>query len=344
MASTESFGNGFSDVLLLKLDQNGELEWAKTYGRMMEDEANSMTFTGKGIVIVAYTQSFKVDTWGNAWVFEVDKDGNFLWGKTLGGSKFDTAQAVATLPNGIIVGGSTRSFGNGKDAWLIAFDNSGNVLWQVKVGNASSDDWVSSLLPINGDIFAGGNRLAGVTTDGKLLWVKRLFVWSFSKAGKMVAFAGRTLSASSLSGSINVVGIFDPEKVETYSGCSCWESLSFSEATTNATVKDAPVEPEEQSPKVKVINLSERDVNLELKPIWGTFRTSTSSPEKPSQTSSSPAPSKPSMTSSPVTTSSETPSPSGSAQTSTQGGRGGICGPALLVALALLPLLGRGKL
>ena len=57
--STRSFGNGFYDILILKLDSSGLIEWERTYGGTSEEEAYSIKQTNDGGYIVAgYTSSF----------------------------------------------------------------------------------------------------------------------------------------------------------------------------------------------------------------------------------------------------------------------------------------------
>jgi len=62
-ARTESLGAGYYvldyDALVIKLDSNGNIQWAKTYGRSGWDDAFSIIQTSDGGYIVAgYTESF----------------------------------------------------------------------------------------------------------------------------------------------------------------------------------------------------------------------------------------------------------------------------------------------
>jgi hypothetical protein len=54
---TESFGLGWSDFLIIKLNPQAEIEWAKTFGGGYEDWLSSIHKTNDGYVIVGSTSS-----------------------------------------------------------------------------------------------------------------------------------------------------------------------------------------------------------------------------------------------------------------------------------------------
>ncbi len=89
---TYSFGAGDWDFWVLRLDENGNVKWQKTYGGESWDKANAVAVADNGDVIVAG------DTWsfgaGNRdfWVLRLPPDGNLL-----GFSK--DSNAKITLPS-----------------------------------------------------------------------------------------------------------------------------------------------------------------------------------------------------------------------------------------------------
>jgi hypothetical protein len=73
---TGSFGAGDTDMWVLKLDGNGEIEWQKTYGGPGFDLAHSIQQTEDGGYVTAgWTESYGAGD-GDVWVLKLDANGN----------------------------------------------------------------------------------------------------------------------------------------------------------------------------------------------------------------------------------------------------------------------------
>jgi len=164
-----------ADVWVLRLDEDGNVKWQKTYGGGWNDGVNAVAIAPNGDVIVAgYTKSFGAGQ-ADVWVLRLDEYGNVKWQKTYGGSSWDGAITVALVDNGdIIVVGWTKSFGAGEyDGWVLRLDENGNVKWQKTYGE-SSDDWANAVaIAPNGDVIVAG-RTESFGTGGRNVWVLRL--------------------------------------------------------------------------------------------------------------------------------------------------------------------------
>ena len=72
------------DIWVLKLNNNGDVLWEKTYGGSNYEEAHSIQQTTDGGYIVAgHTRSFGAGNY-DIWVLKLASDGNIIWQKTYG--------------------------------------------------------------------------------------------------------------------------------------------------------------------------------------------------------------------------------------------------------------------
>ncbi|WP_461864918.1 protein kinase domain-containing protein, partial [Thermococcus sp.] len=74
---TLSFGAGGRNVWVLRLDENGNVKWQKTYGGGSDDEANAVALAPNGDIIVAgYYGANWGGSGGDVWVLRLPPDGN----------------------------------------------------------------------------------------------------------------------------------------------------------------------------------------------------------------------------------------------------------------------------
>ncbi len=120
---TLSFGAGFSDAWVLKLDANGNVQWQKTYGGNGTDRLYAIQQTSDGGYIVSgWTNSFGAG-WYDVWVMKLDANGNVQWEKTYGDNGWDEGNAIQqTADGGYIVAGSMSG-----DLWVLKLDANGNI-------------------------------------------------------------------------------------------------------------------------------------------------------------------------------------------------------------------------
>jgi predicted secreted protein len=155
----ESFGAGGEDIWLIKTDANGGMQWSKTYGGALNDEAYFVAQIGDGgFALVGDTASFSSTQ--NALFIKTDPEGNLIWNKTYGGEGIEAWQSLLQLDDGYVLGGWTSSFGAGSmDAWLMKTDQGGNALWNMTFGGQFDDAAYSMIKADDGGYaLAGSNR------------------------------------------------------------------------------------------------------------------------------------------------------------------------------------------
>lgn len=118
--NTSSYGAGWVDAWVVKVDENGNKIWNKTFGGRQSDELSTIVSEGAGYIIVGSTKSSGAGDW-DYWIFRIDNVGNLIWEKTFGGSEEEKAKGMTkTFDGGLAVVGHTKSKGAGKkDLWLV---------------------------------------------------------------------------------------------------------------------------------------------------------------------------------------------------------------------------------
>ncbi|MBN1897365.1 MAG: hypothetical protein JW827_01190 [Spirochaetes bacterium] len=132
---TSSYGEGGYDVYLVKCDQNGQVQWQKSFGGPYNDYGLSVQQTSDGGYIIAgTTRSFGAGNY-DVYLIKTDSAGNLSWYRTFGGADDDNYESTPVFPcsvqqttdGGYVVIGTGKSFGvnNSYDAYLIKTDANG---------------------------------------------------------------------------------------------------------------------------------------------------------------------------------------------------------------------------
>jgi hypothetical protein len=141
LGSSMSFGAGENDIYLIKINNDGDTLWTKTYGGTLDDEGFSIQQSSDGgFIITGYTESFGLGL-QDIYLVKTDPIGDTLWTRTFGGSNSDIGSYVYQAPdNGYIIVGYTDSYGSGGwDCYVVKTDSSGNLLWTRTFGGSGFD-------------------------------------------------------------------------------------------------------------------------------------------------------------------------------------------------------------
>lgn len=186
-------GSAYSlDVLVMKLDADGNIVWQKTYGGNSSDYARSIVQTADGngtvdgYIIAGSTSSFGAAN-DDAWLIRLDKDGNVLWQKSFGGSGNDEIWQVRQTADGGFIAAGT-AFRNGSlvsDAWVLKLCADGFLQWEYTYGGELDDGAYSIIETAGGYVVAGYTKspgkivndysapylwLVGLNSSGELSW------------------------------------------------------------------------------------------------------------------------------------------------------------------------------
>lgn len=112
----------------------------KKFGGRYNEEANDVLVVNDGYIVVGYTQSFgKGDQ--DIYIIKIDKYGNKIYSKAYGGANSDIAKGIVKTPDGFMIAGTTRSFGNRvQNIYVARLRDDGALYWQ-KGFYSDSDDY-----------------------------------------------------------------------------------------------------------------------------------------------------------------------------------------------------------
>ena len=149
----ESVKHGVGEFWCHKIDLEGNILWRKYFGGTNNDRSYDSIETAEGdFILVGSSESSDNDISSpkgsyDIWVIKLTSNGDFLWERSYGGSKYETANSIIqSSDNKIHILGSTLS--NDKDIsfqmgssdfWLLTLDSDGNLLSEQTFGGSNFD-------------------------------------------------------------------------------------------------------------------------------------------------------------------------------------------------------------
>lgn len=146
--------HGQGDILAIKLDEHGNIQWHKDFGRSEWETSYSITSCGQdGFSIIGTTSSTDGDAIGvgyggiDIWKFEINDIGEIASQRKYGSSQPDAGYDLSCgdESNVLILGATSKADGvvtinHGLfDYWLSMVNPQGELLWQNAYGGTSDD-------------------------------------------------------------------------------------------------------------------------------------------------------------------------------------------------------------
>ena len=236
VGSTKSTDGDFSnrmgndwDLFLIKIDEQGEVTWKKTYGGSADDFGFSLVESPEGgFVLMGYSNSQDGDVpttkgYHDNWIIRVDAAGAVVWKKSFGYSGHDHAyNVIPTLDGGYFFNGFldvTASNGEGNSGkpskakrhgvgefWCHKIDANGNIQWQRYFGGTNNDRSYDAIQTREGNFLIVGttesNDVDVKNPKGSYdVWVVMVspfgdMIWENSYGGSLVDEASRVIEDS----------------------------------------------------------------------------------------------------------------------------------------------------
>lgn len=202
LGRTTSKGAGGRDIWVVKVNEDGELLWDKTYGARYDDEANAIIATSDGGFLIAGQQMIKSSSNIDMWLIKLDANGEKEWDQLIGGSFRNRAAAAAETKDGYVIAGNIHPSSSedykGDMGRVIKVDKQGNVKWDKVIGGDKDDELHGLALATDGSIYVTGNSqslsagsddvwLAKLDAKGNVKWEKNYGIIVAEKGNGIVA-------------------------------------------------------------------------------------------------------------------------------------------------------------
>ncbi len=133
------------DFLVLRLDEEGNLLWEKTFGGSKEDCGTAIIETDDhNLAVSGYTEKGGA-SFRSFWVMKLDEYGEEIWENAFGESSWDVAtDLIETSDKGIAVTGYSKSAGLvNYDILVTKLSSEGQELWSKRIGSVNWDESTS---------------------------------------------------------------------------------------------------------------------------------------------------------------------------------------------------------
>jgi len=130
------------DIWIIKLGENGNKEWEKTFDGDKNDVAYSIIQTKDGGYAIAASTGIKL--WGedNCWVIKLNAKGDMEWDNNFGGTNWDEIYSIIQTKDGnFITTGCVWSKGAGRgDVRVAKLNEKGDLVWDKTFGGSENDE------------------------------------------------------------------------------------------------------------------------------------------------------------------------------------------------------------
>ncbi|MBT3303131.1 MAG: T9SS type A sorting domain-containing protein [Bacteroidetes bacterium] len=254
--ATFTYGSGKHDMLLMKVDENGIIDFCTIVGGASEDYAYCANQDGLGNYLIGGKTSSPANNQENIFV-KLDNNANLVWQKYFGGNGEEVIMNIlTTVENGYFVNGWTYSYSAGeRDVFLSNFSTDGKLNW-LKAYGGGEDEVVptKSSFIVNEKIVIGANTKSFSSStfratewDGYLIKAdysgnsgcyESDYYPSESNANLSISDITTTIGVMSASFKTSILGDDLEAGLESYS--LCFTGISENEKTENRIVLNNP--------------------------------------------------------------------------------------------------------
>ena len=187
LGSGKSFNhNADRDIYVAKVSLEGKLLWEKAFGGDRDEYAGGIAGTNSGgAMVVGSSESFSKKGYKDIYILLLDKNGELISKRTIGGKRNDEAKSLTRTADGnfMMVGAREVNRAGDSDFFFMKLDQNGKKIWAKTLGQ-NDHDIINSVAPTpdGGFVATGSTRsynseqtdlaVMYFNKNGKLIWFK----------------------------------------------------------------------------------------------------------------------------------------------------------------------------
>lgn len=170
VGTTDGYGAGGTDIMILKTDEDGNIIWSKVFGGVRDEYVRrAKKTTDGGVLVTGQTKSFS-NVNGDILCLKVNADGSLAWSRKFGvGSPYGDLgmDIIETSDGGYAISGILNVQGIVADLSLLRLDNNANIIWSKKYDSNEGENGVGILqkedtLIVSGDVDNSSSVFNGI--------------------------------------------------------------------------------------------------------------------------------------------------------------------------------------
>lgn len=152
--------SGSWDMLLLKYNTSGTLQWQRRIGTGATDIANAVAVDSSGS---AYMCGYSNNTGANGiQIVKYDTSGNLQWQRVLTDGQAQGQGIFVDSSDNVYACGMSRYFGT-EDMYVAKYNSSGTIQWQRRIGSTNDEQARAVCVDSTGNVYlAGASRISSV--------------------------------------------------------------------------------------------------------------------------------------------------------------------------------------
>jgi len=170
-----------NQILLFKVDSNGELVWHKEFGSPGDDYGAIIQPTTDGnFILGGYTYGLGSGLC-DGYMIKISPEGEEIWNSVVGGASFDSYHYIRQVSDGYIGVGSTQSYGASEQGFVTKVNEDGTLVWSNAFGGNNNEGFEGVIETVNKEYVIVG------TTNSYGNGMHDLIIYKISNLGEFVA-------------------------------------------------------------------------------------------------------------------------------------------------------------